>query len=343
MFFAPLPPPPLRTNNDQEPPTGDAARGFESFPSDDQPPHESVRMNTLETRTRLYAALGDRYHSERTRGEGALAKVYLARDLKHGRDVAIKVLTSNVADAIGGEAFVREMGLAATLSHPNILPIFDWGDGDGLLFFAMPNIQGRTLRDEMDVLRQLPVDDAIRIAREIAGALDHAHRSGVLHRDLRPENLMLEDGRVIVSDFGVGNAFAAIAGKGITRAGISIASPAYASPEQVAGEAVDARSDVYSLASVLYEMLVGEAPFPGPAAQVVVAKRFMQTPPSVAAVRDGIPRPVACALQSALARSPAERPRTAGAFVESLIEAEHESAAGKTEKPFATRETSTVS
>src|SRR5262252_8616893 len=133
---------------------GDAAPGLESVPSDDHSPHDSVRMNTLETRTRLYAVLGERYHIERTLGEGALAKVYRARDFKHGRDVAIKVLTSDVADAVGGEAFMREMGLAATLSHPNILPIFDWGDGDGLLFFAMPNVQGHTLRDEMRAMRQ---------------------------------------------------------------------------------------------------------------------------------------------------------------------------------------------
>ena len=300
-------------------------------------------MNTLETRTRLHAALGERYHVERTLGEGSIAKVYVARDLRYGRDVAIKVFASDFAAAVGSEAFLREMGLAATLSHPNILPIFDYGDGDGLLFMAMPNIQGHTLRDQMDALRQLPVDDAIRVASEIAGALDYAHRCGVLHGDLRPENIILEDGRLLVSDFGIGNALASIDGKGITRAGIGIAAPAYASPEQVAGEPVDARSDIYSLASVLYEMLVGEAPFPGPAPQVVVAKRFMQTPPSVAAVRDGIPRPVACALQSALARSPADRPRTAGAFVESLIEAENESASGKTGSAFAPRKASTVS
>jgi serine/threonine-protein kinase len=292
-------------------------------------------MSTLETRTRLYAALGDRYHIERTLGEGALAKVYLARDLRHGRDVAIKVLASDVAAAIGAKSFLREMEYAATLSHPNILPIFDWGDADGMLFSAMPNVQGRTLRNEMDASRQLPVDDAIRITGEIAAALDCAYRLGVLHRDLRPENVMLEDGRSLVSDFGIGNALASIDGKGITRARIDIGTPAYASPEQVAGEPVDTRSDVYSLASVLYEMLVGEAPFPGPATQVIISKRFMQTPPSVTVMRDGIPRPVARALQSALARSPADRPATAGAFVQSLIEAEHESIPAKTESSFA--------
>jgi serine/threonine-protein kinase len=300
-------------------------------------------MNTLETRTRLHAALGDRYHVERTLGEGALAKVYLARDLRYGRDVAIKVFASDVAAAVGSEAFLREMQLAATLSHPNVLSVVDWGDADGVLFYAMPNVLGHTLRDEMDATRQLAIADAIRIAGEIAGALDHAHRGGVLHRDLRPENIMLEDGRVLVSDFGVGNALASIDGKGIARGGIAVGTPAYASPEQIAGEQVDTRSDIYSLASVLYEMLVGEVPFPGPVTQVVITKRFMQTPPSVAAVRDGIPRSVACALQSALARSPADRPRTAGAFVESLIEAEHESAARRTEAPFAAREASPIS
>jgi serine/threonine-protein kinase len=227
------------------------------------------------------------------------------------------------------------MELASTLSHPNIVPIFDWGDSDGMLFYMMPNVRGHNLRDEIEAVGQLSVQDALRIAGEIAPALDYAHRRGVLHRDLRPQNVVLEDGRLLVADFGIGNALATIEGGAIAKAAIGIGAPAYMSPEQVAGEAVDGRSDVYSLASVLYEMLVGEPPFPGPATQVVISKRFMQTPPSVTVMRDGIPRPVACALQSALARSPADRPRTAGAFVASLIDAESESISTKAEVTFA--------
>jgi len=292
-------------------------------------------MNTLEIRTRLYAALGDRYHIERTFGEGGLATVYLARDLKHGRDVAIKVLKSELSAAVGAEAFTREMAAAATLSHPNILSIFEWGDADGTLFCVMPSARGHTLRHVIDSAGQLSVGESIRIAGEIAGALDYANDCGVLHRDVKPQNVILEDGRLLLADFGIGNAMATIEGGALAKASIGIGTPEYMSPEQVAGEPVDSRSDVYSLACVLYEMLVGEPPFVGPATQVVISKRFMQTPPSVSVIRDGIPRPVACALQSALARSPGDRPRSAGAFVESLLDAESEAVSASREVTFA--------
>jgi serine/threonine protein kinase len=283
-----------------------------------------MQMNTLETRTRLYASIGDRYHIERTLGEGGLATVYLARDLKHGHDVAIKVLNSDAGDAVGAERFLRELRLAATLSHPNIVPLFDWGDANETLFTVMPRVQGRSLRDELDATgaRRLPLDEALRITSEIAAALDYAHDHGVLHRDIRPENILLEHGRALLADFGFGNALAGIEGNGLTRSGVAISDPAYASPEQIAGEPVGARSDLYSLACVLYEMLAGEAPYPGPVTQVVISKRFMQTPPSVAVMRDDIPRPLACALQRALARSPSDRYDTARAFVQSLSDDE---------------------
>jgi serine/threonine-protein kinase len=199
----------------------------------------------------------------------------------------------------------------------------------------MPSVRGHTLRDVIESAGQLSVDEAIRIAGEMATALDYAHHRGVLHRDVKPQNVILEDGRLLVADFGIGSALATIQGGALAKAAIGIGTPAYMSPEQVAGEPVDERSDVYSLASVLYEMLVGEPPFAGPATQVVISKRFMQTPPSVMVMRDGIPRPVACALQSALARSPADRPPTAGVFVESLVEAEHETVTAKAEAAFA--------
>jgi serine/threonine protein kinase len=273
-------------------------------------------MNTLETRTRLYAALGDRYHVERTVGEGRLATVYLARDLKHGRDVAIKVLKSNIGDTVGVERFRREMDIAAALSHSNIVSIIDSGDANGALYYVMPKLAGQTLRHELAAWGQIRVDEAIRFVAEIAGALDYAHERGVLHRDIKPENVMLEDGRALVIDFGVGNAI------GSAMADTVFGIPAYMSPEQIAGEPIDSRSDVYSLACVLYEMLVGEPPFVGPPTQVMTSKRFMQTPPSVMAVRDGVPRSVGRALQSALARSPGDRHATTGAFVKALNEPE---------------------
>src|SRR5689334_24028584 len=208
----------------------------------------SERMNTLEIRTRLYAALGDRYHIERTLGEGGLSTVYLARDLRHGRDVAVKVLKSEVGAAVGPQRFNRELELAATLSHPNILPIFDWGDANGMLFCVTPSVRGYTLRDMIESAGQLSIDEAIRIAGEIAAALDYAHRRGVLHRDVKPQNVILEDGRLLVADFGIGNALATIEGGAAAKAAIGIGTPAYMSPEQVAGEPVDGSSDVYSLA-----------------------------------------------------------------------------------------------
>ena len=271
-------------------------------------------MNTLETRTRLYAAVGDRYHVERTVGEGRLATVYLARDLKHGRDVAIKVLKSDIGDAIGAVRFQVEIERAAALSHPYIVPVIDAGDANGALFYVMPKLGGQTLRHELAAWGQLRVDDAIRMIADIAGALDYAHQRGALHRNLTPENVMLEDGRVMVADFGVANAV----GSAIADAKFGI--PAYMSPEQVAGEPIDSRTDVYSLACVLYEMLVGEPPFAGSPTRIMTSKRFMQTPPSAMAVRDGIPRSVGRALQAALARSPADRPATAAAFVQALNE-----------------------
>ena len=273
-------------------------------------------MNTLETRTRLYAAVGDRYHVERTVGEGRLATVYLARDLKHGRDVAIKVLKTNIGHTVGVERFRREMDIAAALSHSNIVSIIDSGDANGALFYVMPKLAGQTLRHELAAWGQIRVDEAIRLVAEIAGALDYAHERGVLHRDIKPENVMLEDGRALVIDFGVGNAI------GSAMADTVFGIPAYMSPEQIAGEPIDSRSDVYSLACLLYEMLVGEPPFVGPPTQVMTSKRFMQTPPSVMAVRDGVPRSVGRALQSALARSPADRPASTGAFVKALNEPE---------------------
>jgi eukaryotic-like serine/threonine-protein kinase len=263
-------------------------------------------------------AVRGRYRVERELGAGGMATVYLARDLKHDRDVAIKVMRPELAESIGRERFLREIQLAAKLAHPHILPLFDSGEASGALYYVMPNVQGQSLRDRMDAVGPLPVADAVRIAVEVAGALDHAHRHQVVHRDIKPENIMLQDGHALVADFGIGKAVSEADSDTLTQSGTSVGTPAYMSPEQAVGETVDGRSDLYSLGCVLYEMLVGEPPFTGPNVQAVIAKRFVQTPADVTALRDGIPRPVARALQQVLARTPIDRYETAALFATAL-------------------------
>ena len=267
---------------------------------------------------RLTTAISDRYRVGRELGAGGMATVYLARDLKHDRDVAIKVLRDDVAQSVGRERFLREIRLAAKLSHPHILPLFDSGDADGTLFYVMPVVQGQSLRDRLDAQRQLPIADAVRLASEVAGALDHAHRLGIIHRDIKPENIMLQDGHVLVADFGIGKAISDAPGDTLTQIGMSVGTPAYMSPEQAVGEEVDGRSDLYSLGCVLYEMIVGEPPFTGPTVQAVIAKRFVQTPVEVAALREGVPGPVSRAVSQALARVAVDRYETAALFVTAL-------------------------
>jgi serine/threonine-protein kinase len=267
---------------------------------------------------RLTAALADRYRLERELGQGGMATVYLAHDFKHGRDVAIKVLRDDVAQTVGAERFLREIRMAARLSHPHILPLFDSGQVGDALFYVMPVVRGESLRDKLEAQRQLPITDAVRIASEVAGALDHAHRLGIIHRDIKPENIMLQDGHVLVADFGIGKAISDAPGDTLTQVGMSVGTPAYMSPEQAVGEDVDGRSDLYSLGCVLYEMIVGEPPFTGPTVQAVIAKRFVQTPTDVAALREGVPRPVARAVQRVLARVAVDRHETAALFVTAL-------------------------
>ena len=268
----------------------------------------------------LRSALSGRYEITSELGAGGMATVYLARDLKHDRDVAIKVLNHDIAQTVGAERFLREIRLAAKLSHPHILPLFDSGEADGALYYVMPNIEGRSLRDRLDHARQLPIADAVRIATEVADALDYAHRHGVVHRDIKPENIMLHDGHALVADFGIGKALSAVEDAAFTQAGISVGTPAYMSPEQAAGDPVDGRSDLYSLGCVLYEMLVGEQPFTGPSVQAVIAKRFVQTPADVTALREGISRPLARAVQKALARTPIDRFESGSQLIAALAE-----------------------
>ena len=269
--------------------------------------------------SRLAEALADRYRIERELGQGGMATVYLAHDLRHDRSVAIKVLRAEIAHTVGAERFLREIRLAARLNHPGILALFDSGDADGALFYVMPAVEGESLRDRLQRDGRLPIDEAVRIATAVGGALDYAHRQGVVHRDIKPENILLQDGHALVADFGIGKAMSG-AGERFTQTGTSIGTPAYMSPEQASGESVDGRTDIYSLGCVLYEMLVGEPPFTGTSAQAVIAKRFVQTPADVSALRESVPAPVSRTVRRALARAPDDRFDTGAGFVAALGE-----------------------
>src|ERR1041385_1583835 len=228
---------------------------------------------------RLSAALADRYRVERELGAGGMATVYLAHDVRHDRKVAIKVLKPELAAVLGAERFVTEIKTTAAMSHPHILPLFDSGTADGFLFYVMPYIQGETIREKLNRETQFAVEEAVRVAREVADALDYAHRHGVIHRDIKPENILLHDGRAMVMDFGIALAVSAAAGGRMTETGLSLGTPHYMSPEQATAEkAVSARSHIYSLASVLYEMLAGDPPFTASSAQAVIMKIITKPP-----------------------------------------------------------------
>ena len=268
---------------------------------------------------RLKAALADRYPIERELGQGGMAIVFLAHDLRHDRDVALKILRPELAAEIGPNRFLREIKFAARLTHPHILPLYDSGEAGDFLFYVMPYVDGESLRDGLNRERQLPLDHVVNIARQVGGALDYAHRSEVVHRDIKPENIMLQDGVALVADFGIGKALSAAADTGaLTRTGTAVGTPAYMSPEQASGETeVDGRSDIYSLACVIYEMLGGEPPFTGPTVQAVITKRLVDTAPHVRALRD-VPEPMDEAICKALARERVDRFSTAAMFAEAL-------------------------
>jgi len=270
----------------------------------------------------LSDALADRYRVTRELGAGGMATVYLARDLKHDRDVAVKALHPDLAASVGRERFLREIQLAARLSHPNILALYDSGEADGRLYYVMPVVRGESLRDRLDRERMMPIAESVRIVADAARALGHAHNQGIVHRDIKPENILLQDGHVLVADFGIGKAISGAGEAVVTQTGMSVGTPAYISPEQATGEPVDGRSDEYSLACVLYEMLVGEPPFTGPNMQAVIAKRFVQPPADVTALRDGVPRGVARALHQALARTPIDRFASTSDFADALLSAD---------------------
>jgi Tol biopolymer transport system component/tRNA A-37 threonylcarbamoyl transferase component Bud32 len=271
------------------------------------------------TPERLAAALADRYRIERELGQGGMATVYLAQDLKHDRKVALKVLKPELAAVLGAERFVQEIKTTANLQHPHILPLFDSGTADGFLFYVMPFIDGETLRTKLDRETQLGIDEAVRITCEVADALDYAHRQGVIHRDIKPENILLHDGRPMVADFGIALALSAAAGGRMTETGLSLGTPHYMSPEQAtAAKEITARSDVYSLASVLYEMLTGSPPHVGSSAQQIIMKIVTEEAPPVTAVRKSVPPQVAGSVAKALEKLPADRFATAREFAEAL-------------------------
>jgi len=269
--------------------------------------------------TPLRDALADRYHLERELGQGGMATVYLAQDLKHERKVALKVLKPELAAVIGAERFVVEIKTTANLQHPHILALFDSGEVNGTAFYAMPYVEGESLRDRLTREKQLPIDDAVLIAKEVADALQYAHQHGVIHRDIKPENILLHGGHALVADFGIALAAATTGGARMTETGMSLGTPHYMSPEQAMGErTLDARTDIYALGCVTYEMLLGEPPFSGPTAQAIVAKVMTEKPASLVARRERIPAVLEDAILTALEKLPADRFATAAEFAAAL-------------------------
>jgi TolB-like protein/tRNA A-37 threonylcarbamoyl transferase component Bud32/tetratricopeptide (TPR) repeat protein len=267
----------------------------------------------------LREALADRYEIERRIAQGGMATVYLARDLHHNRLVAIKVLNTELSVAMGPERFRREIRLISTMDHPSILPLYDSGESGGSLYYVMPYVSGESLAARLQRETQLPVSEAVRIAIAVAGALEYAHKRGIVHRDVTPGNILLEDGRVLVADFGIARAFGGTGEQRLTQTGVSTGTPTYMSPEQALAEReIDGRSDVYSLGVVLYEMLVGQPPFVGPTAQAIVARQMLDDVPSLTIVRSAIPDELEDAVLRALSKTPADRYSTAAEFAEAL-------------------------
>ncbi len=271
------------------------------------------------TPDRLIAALSDRYRIERELGAGGMATVYLAQDLKHDRKVALKVLRPELAAVIGGDRFLQEIKTTANLHHPHILPLHDSGEADSFLYYVMPFIEGESLRDRLSRETQLPINDAVRIASEVAGALDYAHRHGVIHRDIKPENILLHDGRALVADFGIALAATRAGGTRMTETGMSLGTPHYMSPEQAIGERkLTPRSDIFALGAVTYEMLAGDPPFSGTSAQAIVARMLAGSPPPLRTPRPSVPPAIEAAVMQALERVPADRFATAADFASAL-------------------------
>src|SRR5258706_7177156 len=273
-------------------------------------------MGSLQNR--LQAALPERYNIERELGHGGMANVYLAKDLKHPRSVALKVLKPELASSLGTDRFLREIEIAAGLTHPHILPLYDSGEAGGLLYYVMPEV-GESLRDRLIRVRQVPLEDALRITGEVAGALDYAHSRDVVHRDIKPENILFQAGHAVVSDFGIARAITVAAAGRMTGTGIAVGTPGYMSPEQAERiDELDGRSDLYSLGCVLYEMLAGDPPFTGWSAQAILARQLVDPVPRLRTVRDTVPEWLEQAVLRVLAKAPADRFATAAEFLAGL-------------------------
>jgi serine/threonine-protein kinase len=270
---------------------------------------------------RIQSVLSERYVIERELGHGGMAVVFLAHDVRHDRPVAIKVFRSDIGDASGAERFQREIRLLARLQHPHILPLYDSGTTGETSYFVSPYVAGETLRERLKREHQLPVDESVRLAIEVADALDFAHTQGVVHRDIKPENILLHDGHAVLADFGIARAMRRTVGEWTTAAGMTVGSPAYMSPEQASGEPIDGRSDIYSLACVLYEMLASHPPFTGRAAHMIIAARMSSVARPVRELRPEVPEPLDHALARALEREQDARYPTAGQFCDALTAA----------------------
>ena len=275
-------------------------------------------MTSSRLRERAHAALAGRYEIAEEIGRGATAVVFRAKDERHGRDVAVKVLRPEVTAVLGRERFLREIELASKLAHPHILPMYDSGESDGLLYHVSPLLEGETLRERLDREKMLPVDEALRIGNEILDGLAYAHSHGVMHRDIKPSNVLLSAGHALISDFGVAMALERGGGSRLTATGVVVGTPAYMSPEQAGGEELDARSDLYSAACVICEMLCGEPPFASRSAQATMARRLTEEPGSMRTTRASIPEHVDAALRKALSRLPADRFRGASELAAAL-------------------------
>lgn len=284
-------------------------------------PDETIPGSTepVDAIARLASALADRYVIEREIGAGGMATVYLARDVKHNRRVAVKVLKPELGFVLGAERFLAEIQVTANLQHPNLLPLFDSGEAGGLLYYVMPYVDGETLRHRIEREKQLPIEDALAIAVAVASALEYAHTRGIIHRDLKPENILLQGGQPVVADFGIALAVSNAGGQRVTQSGMSLGTPQYMSPEQATGDRVlDARADIYSLGAVVYEMLAGEPPHAAPTAQAIIAKLLTEEARSIATLRHAVSEQVDGAVLRALEKLPADRFTSARSFADAL-------------------------
>src|SRR5512146_529242 len=276
-------------------------------------------MSDITPSPALDAILTDRYRIERQLGAGGMATVYLAHDKKLEREVALKVLRPELGAVLGAERFLTEIKISARLDHPHILTLIDSGEANGLLYYVLPFVRGESLRDKLNREHQLGLEEALTITKQVASALDYAHRQQLVHRDIKPENILLQEGEAMLADFGIALAVKEAGGNRLTQTGLSLGTPQYMSPEQATGDrGIDARSDVYSLAAVLYEMLAGEPPVTGASAQSMIAKLMTETPTHLRVLRDTLPPAVDEAVAKALSKTAADRFSSAGDFIHAL-------------------------